>query len=83
MLPRNGLFRQVTQVSVIAEEVEKHEAGPRVTSLELRGRGSLGGGLRRGAHTAGRVPGGVGVVTWTHDAWSEVRSAANMLPLTP
>ena len=65
MLPRNGLFGQVTQVLVIAEEVEKHEAGPWVTSLELRGRGSLGGGLRRGAHTAGRVPGGVSVVTWT------------------
>ena len=76
MLPKN--VSSVTQVSVIAEEVEKHEAGPWVTSLELRGRGSLGGGLGRGAHTAGRVPGGVGVVTWTHDAWSEVRSAANM-----
>ena len=52
---------------VVAEEVEEHEAGPGMTSLELRGRAPLGRGLWCGAHAAGRVPGGVSVVTCTHD----------------
>ena len=52
-----------TSYLVVAEKMEEHEAGPWVTSLELRGRAPLGGGLWCGAHTARRVPGGVSVVT--------------------
>ena len=48
---------------VVAEEREEDEAGPRVAPLELGRGGALGGGLGRGADTAGRVPGGVGVIT--------------------
>ena len=58
--------------SIVAEEVEEHKAGPGVALLKLRGRGALCGGLRCGAHTAGRIPGGVGVVTCTHDGGSAV-----------
>ena len=57
--------------------MEEHEAGPGVTLLELRESGALGGGLGRGAHTAGRVPGGVGVVTCTQSVVS--RSAGDVL----
>ena len=64
--------------------MEEHKAGPGVALLKLRHCGSLGGGLGRGAHTAGRVPGGVGVVTWTHDAWSGYEVVRfTLLPLTP
>ena len=64
--------------------MEEHEAGPWVTSLELRGRAPLGGGLWCGAHAAWRVPGGVGVVTWTYDVRYEVsHDMSHLLPLTP
>ena len=57
--------------SIVAEEVEEHKAGPGVALLKLRGRGAFSGGLGCGAHTAGRVPGGVSVVTCTHDVRSQ------------
>ena len=52
--------------------MEEHEAGSGVTSLELRGRAPLGRGLGGGAHAAGRIPGGVGVVTCKHHVRSKV-----------
>ena len=68
---------------IVAEEVEEHKAGAGVALLKLRHGGPLGGGLGRGAHTAGRVPGGVGVVTWTHDGQGSEMMRCTLLPLTP
>ena len=52
--------------------MEEHKAGSGVALLKLGECGAFSGGLWCGAHTAGRVPGGVSVVTCKHHVRSEV-----------